>query len=579
VNGSDKNYIVSVNTGTTSGTLQLQLLDDDSISGLTSSPLNDVGIGNGNYTNGGTYTTDKTPPSVLSIARVQASPTNVLSVDYSVSFSEPVNGVDMADFSLYSSNPNGAFISNMSGSGSLYTITVNTGSGDAILRLDFIDNKTIMDMIGNTTQTSFNGDSYSIDKSTPTVTSITRTTAMQTNASSINFIVTFSEPVSGVDSSDFFLNTSNVTGAFISDVVNSNPFYVVTVNSGQGDGTIRLDLVDDDSVINNFGTSLGNAGMGNGNFSNGESYTIDKTPPVVTSIQRGGTDPSNASSVDFIVTFSEQVSGVDLGDFAAIASGLNGSNPAEITDVNPFFIISINTGTGSGLLRLDVTDQDSIMDNAGNPLGGVGAGNGSFISGESFTISRQVINFPAPTLLDPRQNFLTNNLQPGFSWTSVRNARSYEIVIARDQNFSQLVTQVLVDKPSFLPTTPFPDGQYFWKIRAYNSDLLPGKYSETQTFTIDRTAPSLPVAASPANNSSAPKRPWLQWLASMDATQFQIEVDNRSDFTNPEFRDTSNKPYIRANGLSKGQYFWRIKARDAAGNWSAWSLTYSFTIK
>src|SRR6185503_17565446 len=47
-----------------------------------------------------------------------------------------------------------------------------------------------------------------------------------------------------------------------------------------------------------------------------------------------------------------------------------------------------NTGTGDGTLRLDVTDNDSIQDSLGNPLGGSGAGNGAFTSGPFYTLDR-----------------------------------------------------------------------------------------------------------------------------------------------------------------------------------------------
>jgi tartrate-resistant acid phosphatase type 5 len=580
VNGSGKSYTVSVNTGTTSGTIQLKLTDDDSIIGVTANPLNGPGPGNGNFTGTDAYTLDKSLPTILSITRLDAGTTNALSVDYSVSFSEPVTGVDGGDFSLFSSNPSGAFISNVTGSGGLYTVSVNTGSGDTSLRLDMIDNDTITDSIGNTTQGGFiNGEVYTIDKSTPTVTSIIRAGPVGTNAASVDFIITFSEAVNGLDVSDLVLTTSNINGVSIINIVNSNPFYIVTVNTGSGDGTIRLDLIDDDSIVNGFGTSLGKTGTGNGNFSNGESYTIDKTAPIVTSIQRASVNPSTAAAVDFIVTFSEPVKGVDIDDFVSMPTNLNGVLIGNITNANPFYVVSVNAGTGSGSLRLDLSDNDSITDVLGNPLGGPGGGNGNFVSGETFTISRETVNFPSPILLEPRRSLLTNHPQPAFSWTVVRNARAYEIVIARDENFTQILLSQVMDRPSFSLFNALQDGVYFWKVRAYNPDMLPGKYSATQMFTIDRTPPPPPAAASPAHQSTAPKRPWLEWLSTADATQFQVEVDNRSDFINPEFRGTASKLYIRATGLFKGVYFWRIKARDAAGNWGPWSETFSFTIK
>jgi hypothetical protein len=50
----------------------------------------------------------------------------------------------------------------------------------------------------------------------------------------------------------------------------------------------------------------------------------------------------------------------------------------------------VNVGKGNGTIRLDVVDDDSITDAAGNPLGGVGAGNGSFSTGETYIINKSI---------------------------------------------------------------------------------------------------------------------------------------------------------------------------------------------
>jgi hypothetical protein len=84
--------------------------------------------------------------------------------------------------------------------------------------------------------------------------------------------------VTGVDVSDFVLTSTGVTGASIVSVVGADntTTRTITVNTGTGDGTIRLDLADNDSIQNNQTTPLGGVAVGNGNFASGETYTIDK---------------------------------------------------------------------------------------------------------------------------------------------------------------------------------------------------------------------------------------------------------------------------------------------------------------
>lgn len=114
----------------------------------------------------------------------------------------------------------------------------------------------------------------------PTVSSIVRTTpaVATTDAVEVTFTITFTQAVTGVDVSDFILTTTGVAGASIVSVggTDNTTTRTITVNTGTGDGTIRLDLADNDTIQNNQSTPLGGVAVGNGNFASGETYTIDK---------------------------------------------------------------------------------------------------------------------------------------------------------------------------------------------------------------------------------------------------------------------------------------------------------------
>jgi len=91
---------------------------------------------------------DFTAPTVVSSLRVNANPSNLTSVDFTVTFSESVTGVDITDFSLMTNGISGASVTGVSGSGSVYTITVNTGSGSGAIRLDLPASAAITDLAG-----------------------------------------------------------------------------------------------------------------------------------------------------------------------------------------------------------------------------------------------------------------------------------------------------------------------------------------------------------------------------------------------------------------------------------------------
>src|SRR6185437_272788 len=71
---------------------------------------------------------DTTPPTVLSSVRIDPNPTNASIVHFQVTFSEPVNLPSISDFSLTTSAMNGALVTDVSGSGDTYTVTVAAGT-------------------------------------------------------------------------------------------------------------------------------------------------------------------------------------------------------------------------------------------------------------------------------------------------------------------------------------------------------------------------------------------------------------------------------------------------------------------
>jgi hypothetical protein len=116
----------------------------------------------------------------------------------------------------------------------------------------------------------------------------------------------------------------------------------------------------------------------------------DFQPPQVSSITRVDTFPTSAASVNFIVAFSEAVTGVNanlpFADFALTTTGVTGASITGVSGSGATRTVTVNTGSGSGTIRLDVVDDDSIQDGSSNPLGGVGAG--SYTGGEVYTITK-----------------------------------------------------------------------------------------------------------------------------------------------------------------------------------------------
>ncbi len=228
----------------------------------------------------------------------------------------------------------------------------------------------------------------------PIVTSIVRANPNPTTAASVDFTVNFGQPVTGVDATDFVLTTAGaVTGASITGVAGSGATYTVTVNTGTGDGTIRLDVVDNDTIIAGAANPLGGTGAGNGNFSTGELYTISRTSPqlIISEFRLRGPNGANDEFIEIYnnSAVTHAVAGVSGTGYAVAAS--DGVIRCTIPNGTIFgprgHFLCVNSGgyslagyaAGSGTTATgNVTYAADIPDNAGIALFNNNTGGGSF---------------------------------------------------------------------------------------------------------------------------------------------------------------------------------------------------------
>jgi hypothetical protein len=204
----------------------------------------------------------------------------------------------------------------------------------------------------------------------PTVVSIVRAGSNPTNAASVDFTVTFSHAMTGVDVTDFVTAVTGATTGTIAAVSGSGTTWTVTVNAISGTGTLRIDLVDDDTILS-ASNALGGPGAGNGNFTPGEAYAFDFTAPAVTTVAV----PANATYaggavLTFTVNFNEAV--------VVNTAGGTPSIPVTIGAIlrNATYV----SGSGSTALVFSYTVQPGELDTDGIALGAVVVLNGGTLS-------------------------------------------------------------------------------------------------------------------------------------------------------------------------------------------------------
>lgn len=305
------------------------------------------------------------PPTVQSVVRASANPTNAGTVNYTVTFDAPVSGVDATDFALTTSGSiAGASVTGATpvggpGPRSTYTVAVNTGTGDGTLRLDVLDDNTIVAGTFNLAGPFTGGEVYDVDRTAPTaIVDQTVGQADPTDVSPIAFTVTFSEDVTGFDSADVLL--AGTAGATTAVVTGGPAIYTVDVSGMTANGT----------VIASIGASAATDAAGNGSTAsvssdNTVTFTgIDDVPPSVTIDQAAGqADPANTSPIAFTVVFSEDVSGFDATDI--VLSGTAGATIATITGGPALYDVTVSGMTGAGTVIASI-GAGAATDAAGN---------------------------------------------------------------------------------------------------------------------------------------------------------------------------------------------------------------------
>ncbi|WP_306604342.1 autotransporter-associated beta strand repeat-containing protein [Azonexus sp.] len=273
---------------------------------------------------------DTTPPSVSSINRIGTATTNATSVSYTVTFSESVNGVDTTDFALTGSGTANGTISGLTGSGTTYTVTVSTISGNGTLRLDLNSSGTgIKDSANNAIAAGYtSGQTYTIDTAAPTISSIAVSGTPAADATAIDYTVTFAESVTGVNSADFTLSTvSGSTTGTITGVTGSGNSYTVSVGSITGTGTLRLDLNNTSTGITD---SAGNAISGG--YSSGAVHTasfVSNAPPTLANLN--GDSVAWAGEGLYVKLDAATALTVADTEFGALNSGNGDWNGATLT--------------------------------------------------------------------------------------------------------------------------------------------------------------------------------------------------------------------------------------------------------
>lgn len=253
--------------------------------------------------------------TINSINRVAAALTNATSVSYTATFGATVTGLSATNFSLTTTGAvSGASITSVTGSGTTYTVAVNTGTGDGNITLNLANATGLTP--GLTTTLPFAGQAYTIDKTAPTITTGSPSATI-TKSGPVTYTITYADAnfsTSTLAAGNITLNkTGTANGTAV--VTGSGTIRTVTISGITGNGAIGISIAAGTAsdLAGNLAAAAGPSG----------TFTVDNTPPTVV-ISSTASNPTHTTPIPVTLTFSENVTGFTSANISLNAGAISG---------------------------------------------------------------------------------------------------------------------------------------------------------------------------------------------------------------------------------------------------------------
>jgi hypothetical protein len=201
------------------------------------------------------------------------------------------------------------------------------------------------------------------------------------------------------------------------------------------------------------------------------------------------------------------------------------------------------------------------------------------------TLLQAQVRVDAPQAVAPANEAVKQMPDVILDWTAVVNATSYEIMVALDSDFANLVTHEFTPYSAYQTCCLLFQTQYFWRARAVDGEDVSG-WTETRSFT---TFDFLELDK-PNDNATGEKADiTLKWKDKVSGnpnplsgfTYYQIQVDTApfngtTPIWNVFAQQTGQKEFELKFAYYGQKHYWRMRAVHATDS-SAWSDVRSFT--
>lgn len=164
---------------------------------------------------------------------------------------------------------------------------------------------------------------------------------------------------------------------------------------------------------------------------------------------------------------------------------------------------------------------------------------------------------------------------PSFQWEAIEIAEKYEIRVASNEDYSQLmwqspnIAQSSVQYPSSGAEKLLSETVYYWSVRAISGDVALGEYCQSFTFTVSED--NTPILLGPMNELSETILPFFTWEKIPRANSYGLFLGSNEDCTQiifenqsiseKQFQYSADSPPLEYDK----SYYWKVIAYDENG--------------
>jgi hypothetical protein len=208
------------------------------------------------------------------------------------------------------------------------------------------------------------------------------------------------------------------------------------------------------------------------------------------------------------------------------------------------------------------------------------SGTSGWSSAWNFTTGSEP-DFPSPpVLVSPQNGAVDESTYPILTWDDVQSAASYQLQVAADESFNNIVFDTPSVPNNYYQVGPLTLGtQYFWRVKSRNTAGV-SDWSVVWNFRTRNSESSVPVLISPSDGSrNLPLSVICTWRSIQNMQMYHVQVSTQPDFSTLFLNDSITNNSKQVSGLnSNSTYFWRVRVK-LNNKWEQYAAPWQFTTR